>query len=82
MKQKYFKKAKYQVNKGCSYFGMDVGLESMKGAIDDDFIDSGTFLYLDACKERFPFVDDFFWYLNEKMKEINYPRDISKELKI
>lgn len=31
---------------------------------------------------QWEFLDDFLWYCNKKLKEIDYPRDIGKELKV
>lgn len=51
---------RYLMENGNRVYGVDVGLASTEGAIQDGFIDKACLLYLDASTERLPFIDNFF----------------------
>ena len=51
---------RYLMEHGNRVYGVDVGLASTEGAIQDGFIDKACLLYMDASTERLPFIDNFF----------------------
>ncbi len=52
--------ARYLIENGNYYVGIDCGEESIKGAIKDNFFENGLFLYMDASNDVLPFLNDIF----------------------
>ncbi len=52
--------ARYLIEKGNYYVGIDCGEASIRGAIEDGFFEEGIFLYIDASNDNLPFLDDIF----------------------
>lgn len=44
-------------------YGMDAGLASIEGSIQDDFVDKACLLYMDAATETWPLPDDSVDYI-------------------
>lgn len=75
--------ARHMIENGNFFYGIDVGEESIKGAIQDNFIDRGTFLYMDASRDKLPFIDDFFdqVYMLETIEHLANPIHAIYEIK-
>lgn len=75
--------AKELIEKNNSYYGIDVGKASSIGAEEEGFIDKGTFLWLDGCQSRYPFLDNFFSqsFCTEVIEHLENPYHMFKEVK-
>jgi len=75
--------ARALIDRGNKYYGIDVGKASIEGAIKEGFIDQGTFLYMDVCTGRFPFIDNFFdyCYMTETIEHLENPYHVFAEVK-
>jgi ubiquinone/menaquinone biosynthesis C-methylase UbiE len=64
-------------------YGIDVGLASIEGAIQDGFIDKACLLYMDASTERLPFIDNFFdiVFMLETIEHLSSPIHAVFEIK-
>ncbi len=51
---------RYLLDNGNRVYGIDVGYESIMGAIQEGFIDKACLLYMDASRDKLPFIDGFF----------------------
>jgi 2-polyprenyl-3-methyl-5-hydroxy-6-metoxy-1,4-benzoquinol methylase len=71
------------INLKNNVYGIDVGKASHVGAIEDKFNDKASLLWLDACMNRFPFVEDYFdvVYCLECIEHLENPAHIFQEVR-
>jgi len=71
------------LEKNNAVYGVDIGLESMTGAIKDGFIDKAHLLWLDVSTERLPWLNDFFdtAYCTECIEHLENPGHMFLEAK-
>lgn len=74
---------RYLLENNNRVYGVDVGLASTEGAIQDGFIDKACLLYLDASRERLPFIDNFFdmTFMLETIEHLSSPIHAVFEIK-
>jgi len=71
------------VERNNNVYGIDVGKESLVGAIEDNFIHKANLLWMDACNNRFPYLEDFFdqAFILECLEHLENPSHIFQEMK-
>lgn len=64
-------------------YGIDVGKASLEGAIKDGFIDKANLIWLDACHNKLPYLDNFFdvVYCLECIEHLESPAWMFQEVK-
>jgi len=77
------KLVRYLLDTGNKAYGVDAGLASLEGAINEDFIDKANLIWLDAAIERLPYTNDFFdiVFMLETIEHLSSPIHTLYEIK-